>query len=88
MGCDRDGACLEYNIKTLPMALFGMCLAIKSLTFVFLILTYLVNRARVSKSLNEPQASGNKSGVPVSVSSDNQITTVSYMSNCDNETAA
>ena len=40
-GCERDGACLEYDTRRLPFVLFGTCLAIKLLSIVFLALTYM-----------------------------------------------
>ncbi|KAI0234853.1 Solute carrier organic anion transporter family member 5A1 [Lamellibrachia satsuma] len=40
-GCERDGACLEYDTRRLPFVLFGTCLGIKLLSIVFLSLTYM-----------------------------------------------
>lgn len=38
--CDGSGSCLEYNTKKLPFVLFGTCLGLKLLTFLFVTLAY------------------------------------------------
>ena len=40
---------MEYDIKRLPYVLFGTCLALKVLTFLFLVLLYFATRRRENR---------------------------------------
>ena len=79
--CDNSGACLEYNIQRLPFVLFGACLALKLLTFVFLLITYLTVSCSSNKDsydLTSDAEPGGKSPVPATTP-DTDVSTVSSM---------
>ena len=57
--CDGKGSCLEYNIEQLPFVFFGVCLSIKCLSYVFIVLTYIMaKRGEKLKTKAAPSSSG------------------------------
>ena len=51
--CDGSGSCFEYNTKKLPFVLFGTCLGLKLMTFLFVTLAFYSAKNQKTTSVSD-----------------------------------
>ncbi|KAK2160022.1 hypothetical protein NP493_1672g00040 [Ridgeia piscesae] len=82
-GCERDGACLEYDTRRLPFVLFGTCLAIKLVSIVFLAVTYMSCRRDLDKKVPvDDNASSSPGDTTSNVSTQDSASTMTVNTVC------